>query len=186
MATRRAGEEGGQGAAGQDAGEFASPACSLREADDAWAGYATRDEVLALLDMLLEAERAGAIVAARSAAEALPGARADLLEGIGREEARWCAMLARWRESIGAPRSDAVGAFREKALAIADPDARLAFLGRGQAWVARKLREALPRLRDDALHRDLRAMLAGHEDAIARVAAALGQVEDPARGERDG
>lgn len=176
------GKRGGDGHDG-GAGEFSSPACSLREADDAWAGYATRDEVVALLSTMLEAERAGAIVAARSAAEAPPGARAGLLEEVRREEARWCAMLVRHLDALGAARSDAVGAFREKALAIADLDARLAFLNRGQAWVARKLREALPRIRDDALHRDLSAMLAGHEAAISRVAAALDQ---PAAGTNRG
>jgi hypothetical protein len=40
---------------------------------------------------------------------------------------------------------------------------RIAFLNRGQGWVVRKLREMLPRVRDDRLHVDLSAMLRSHE-----------------------
>ena len=64
--------------------------------------------------------------------------------------------------------STKVGAFREKALAIEALPERIAFLNRGQGWVVRKLREMLPRIRDDALHRDLGEMLAAHEANIAR------------------
>ena len=38
--------------------EPASPVCYARDADDVYAGYATRDELLAFLNGVLEAERA--------------------------------------------------------------------------------------------------------------------------------
>jgi hypothetical protein len=66
-----------------------------------------------------------------------------------------------------------VGGFYEKAMAIADVRARLAFVNRGQGWVVRKLREMLPRVRDDSLHGVLREMLAAHETNIASAKAVL-------------
>jgi hypothetical protein len=44
---------------------------------------------------------------------------------------------------------------------------RVAFLNRGQGWVVRKLREILPRVRDDRLHADFAEMLQSHEANIA-------------------
>ena len=43
--------------------EPSSPACLAHEADDAYMGYATREELAAFLNELLEAERAGTGVA---------------------------------------------------------------------------------------------------------------------------
>ena len=43
-----------------------SPACLAHEADDAYMGYATKDELGAFLNELLEAERAGTGVALKS------------------------------------------------------------------------------------------------------------------------
>ena len=55
-------------------------------------------------------------------------------------------------------------------MAIADPGERVIFLNRGQAWVVRKLREMLPRVRSDRLHADLSEMLRSHEANIALAA----------------
>jgi hypothetical protein len=50
--------------------EPASPACLAHEADDTYMGYASRDEIAAFLNELLEAERAGTGVGGRSAEQA--------------------------------------------------------------------------------------------------------------------
>jgi nitronate monooxygenase len=50
----------------------------------------------------------------------------------------------------------------------------MTFLNRGQGWVVRKLREMLPKVRDDGLHRELQEMLQAHEVNIARTQAVLG------------
>ena len=52
-------------------------------------------------------------------------------------------------------------------MAISDLGERIAFLNRGQGWVVRKLRELLPRVRDNSLHADLSEMLRSHEANIA-------------------
>jgi len=90
--------------------EPSSPACSMRQADDTYMGYAGRDELVAFLNGRLEAERAGARVT-------LETARA-----------------------------------------------------------VRKLREALPRVRDGGLHADLAEMLRSHESNIARASEIVGRV----------
>lgn len=147
--------------------EPASPVCYAAQGDDAYMGYAARDEIVAALDELLEAERAGAKVALASAKTADDPAEGALMTAIRADEARWCAMLSRHLKRLGATPSRKTGAFHGKAMAIAHPLERLAFLNRGQAWVVRKLEALLPRLRDDALHPDIKAMLDSHRANIA-------------------
>ena len=77
-------------------------------------------------------------------------------------------MLLKQLRALNEPASTKVGAFRDKALAIEALPERIAFLNRGQGWVVRKLRDMLPKVRDDALHRDLSEMLTSHETNIAR------------------
>jgi nitronate monooxygenase len=86
---------------------------------------------------------------------------------IQRDEARWCGMLLGHIKALGAEPSAKVGAFYGKAMAIADLTERITFLNRGQGWVVRKLREMLPRVRNDQLHADLSEMLRSHEANIA-------------------
>lgn len=145
--------------------ELASSPCGAAEADDSYMGYAGRDEVLAALNELLEAERAGTKVAVASIAAAAEDFAA-LMRQVRDDEAHWCEMLHRQIGRLGGTPSTATGAFQGKAMAIADPLERLAYLNRGQGWVVRKLEELLPRVRDDALHAELHAMLAGHRANI--------------------
>lgn len=147
--------------------EVSSPACSMHEADDAYLGYAGKDELVAFLNELLEAEHAGARVTLESARAAGSGPVAELLRRIQRDEAHWCAMLSGHLKAVGAAPSATVGAFYGKAMAIADLAERIAFLNRGQGWVVRKLRHMLPRVRRDRLHGDLSEMLRSHEANIA-------------------
>jgi len=93
---------------------------------------------------------------------------------IHKDEARWCAMLLRHIKALGETPSPKVGAFYGKAMAIADLGDRIVFLNRGQSWVVRKLREMLPRVRDNRLHSDLAEMLRSHEANIA-LAQAMGE-----------
>ena len=139
----------------------------MQEAEDAYMGYACADELIGFLNELLEAERAGARVAMESARAAGSGPLAELLRGIQRDEAHWCAMLHRQIQCLGGEPSTGTGGFYGKAMAIEEMQARLAFLNRGQGWVVRKLRDMLPRVREDALHTDLADMLRSHEVNIA-------------------
>ena len=151
-----------------DKPEYASPACYLGEADDVYSGYAPRAEIVAFLNELLEAERAGSRVTLDSAREAGQGPLADLLSAIQKDEAHWCAMLLHHVKELGAEPTPTMGAFYGKAMAIADLRERLTFLNRGQGWVVKKLKPMLLRIRDDALHADLKTMLESHEVNIAK------------------
>jgi hypothetical protein len=138
-----------------------------RPDDEAVAGDADKSALIAVLNELLEAERAGARVTLESARAVGSGPIAALLQTIQRDEARWCAMLLRHIKALGGTPSPKVGSFYDKAMAIADIGERIVFLNRGQGWVVRKLREALPRLRDDQLHADFSEMLRSHDVNIA-------------------
>jgi hypothetical protein len=113
----------------------ASPPCLLHELDPSWLGYLRRDEVAALLGELLAAEWSGTVL-----------------------ETAWLrAMLRRHLARLGGvsplePRRRDIGA-----RAADGPWAGPAAAG----WdrLARGLREALPRLHDDALQRDLADLL---------------------------
>lgn len=153
--------------------EPASPVCYAATADDAYMGYASRDEVIALLNELLEAERAGARAAVGSMAMAAPAGWRELWHLIRDEEAHWCAMLSRHITRLGGTPSHRTGAFYDKTLAIPAPLQRLSFLNRGQGWMARRLEQELPRIRDDLLHADLKEMARRHRETIATAQAFL-------------
>lgn len=150
-------------------GEFSSPACSMHEVNDAYMGYADKNELKNFLNELIEAERAGARVVLASARAADPGPLAKLLRAVQRDEARWCAMLVRHVKALDERPSVHTGAFYGKAMAVAGLRERIAFVNRGQGWVVRKLREFLPRVRDEKLHSDLSEMLRSHEINIERL-----------------
>ncbi|MGD9664120.1 MAG: DUF6306 domain-containing protein [Novosphingobium sp.] len=143
-----------------------SPVCYAAEAADSYMGYADRDEILAELNELLEAERAGARVALDSSKLTEPLGYRDLMQGVRADEAHWCDMLTRHIKHLGGSPSGTTGDFFGKAMAIAAPLDRLSFLNRGQAWVVRKLEKLLPRVRDDALHADLKDMADRHRTNI--------------------
>lgn len=153
--------------------ELASPVCYAAEADDSYMGYLGREELIAALDELLEAERAGVRVGARLVQTAGDPASLALARTIRRDEARWCRMLSGALRRLGARPSTKVGPFYDKVMALDGFESRLALLDRGQAWVARRIKEALPKIRDDRLHADLTAMLEAHIANIELTRAAL-------------
>lgn len=132
-----------------------------------------RDSLISELETLLQAERAGAKVAAGLVAQAASPALKGLAEMIRRDEVRWCRMLSGALRDLGATPSVTVGAFYEKATAISDLEARFAFVNRGQAWVVRKLEALVPRVRGEGLHADLLEMLAAHDRNIAEAESTL-------------
>jgi nitronate monooxygenase len=131
------------------------------------ADYASRDELVAELNTLLEAERAGARVGAGLVREARDPEMKALARVIHADEVRWCRALFAALVELEAEPSTVVGGFYEQATAIEQLEARVAFVNRGQGWVVRKLRGLLPRIRNGALHQTLTEMLTAHEVNIA-------------------
>jgi hypothetical protein len=138
-------------------------------------GFVCSAELVAELNVLLEAERAGARVAARISADARDPELKALARVIHADEVKWCKALFHALLDLGAEPSTKVGGFYENAMSIDGVEARLAFVNRGQGWVARKLRTLGPRVRDEALHATLREMLEAHERNIGSANAALAE-----------
>jgi hypothetical protein len=128
----------------------------------------TTDEIGALLNTLLEAERAGATVltAFVHQVDLGPHGRAEMRR-IQRDESHNCGVLIRLLDSLGVERSRVTGDFLHKALAVKGAVPRLQFLNRGQAWVERRIAEALPRIADAHVRRALEAMRISHVANIA-------------------
>jgi len=153
--------------------ELASPVCYAAEFEEN-SMAAKNSALVALLNELLEAERAGARVTLESVADAQDAATRELIEAIHRDEVKWCGVLMRAiRHLQGAPGTK-TGDFHGRAMAIGELAERLAFLNRGQGWVARKLRELLPQVDDPAIRDDLAEMLSSHESNLGKVNTLLG------------
>jgi nitronate monooxygenase len=131
------------------------------------------DDLVAELNVLLEAERAGARVGANLVQEAAGGTFEALAKTIQADEVRWARALFEAVSELGAAPSEKVGDFYGKALAVEGLEARLAFTNRGQGWVVRKLRELIPRIENPKLVATLQAMLDAHVTNIADANAAL-------------
>ena len=90
----------------------------------------TKHDLVATLNELLEAERAGARVTLETARQARHPSIVELMQYIQHDEARWCAMLLRRIRQLGGTASPRMGAFYEKAMAIDDIAERITFLNR--------------------------------------------------------
>lgn len=134
-----------------------------------------RDALGALLNELLEAERAGARVLLEFLEDYPRHSPSwDALREVQQDEAHNCVLLGQLLARCGIEPSEATGEFLRKALAVHGRRARLEYLNRGQAWVARKIDAALPAIEDGETARALAEMRDSHRrnvaacDALAR------------------
>lgn len=154
-----------------ETGSYSSPPCYAHEIDPNYfmpPPPMPTEDLVAFLNTLLEAERAGAKTIAYYLKDTTDGPVRAALESTGKDEARYTALLRRLIERLGGHPSGATGGFFEKARAVDGAEERLAFLNRGQGWVARKLKEALPRITDSEVYEALSEMHRTHLDNIAR------------------
>jgi 5-formyltetrahydrofolate cyclo-ligase len=149
-----------------DAGGYASPACSAHEIAPDYFGTVpplSAAELIDLLNVLLEAERAGAKVLAAFLDDYQRDTPAwRQLAAVQRDEAQNCVILSDLVKKLGGTPSAKTGDFLGKALAVEGRVARLQFLNRGQGWVARKIGEALPQVQQDFARAALSAMSESH------------------------
>ena len=147
---------------------LSSPPCYAADFPGYFGDASLAPEVVARLNALLEAERAGAKVL-RLLARELPDdapARA-LLESVCDDEGDNAVALYRTIRRLGGEASAVTGAFVEKTLAIEGLEARLRFVNTGQQWVVRKIDELLPLVHDGAARAMLDAMRQSHRGNIA-------------------
>ena len=154
----------------EEIGTFASPPCFMHELQPL---LMSNDEILRLLNLLLEGERAGVQAVSELRAAARDAASSTTLKEIATDEARYCAMLMRHIARLGGVASTETGAFLGKIRAAEPGNARLALLNRGQGWVVRQIRTDLPLIGDEALRRDLAEMAETHERNVARCEALI-------------
>lgn len=132
-------------------------------------GPMPRQELGRLLNLLLEAERAGAKLLAAYLNE-LPLGTAEWvgLHEVQRDEAHNCAVLIHYLLEAEVAPSTATGDFYCKGLEISGWRERLEFLNRGQRWVARRIAETLPRIAPSGAKSALQEMRESHLANIAR------------------
>jgi hypothetical protein len=122
----------------------------------------THAELGGFLNLLLEAERAGAkLLSAYLDELPLESARWTRMRAVQLDEARNCAVLLHLLLEAEVTPTAAVGDFYGRGLAIRGWRERLEFLNRGQAWVAKRIAAALPRL-PPAAQKPLQEMLDSH------------------------
>ena len=124
----------------------------------------SRDEEVAFLNRMLEAERAGANALLNILEEhTRHGAAWTALRRIHADEAHNCGLLGTEIKRLGADYSHATGDFLGKLLAVQGPRARVEFLARGLRWAVKRFDEAVPRLDPGA-----RATIAGIRESHLR------------------
>jgi hypothetical protein len=127
-----------------------------------------REEFGCLLNLLLEAERAGAKLLAAYLDELPPGTGRWIgLHAVQRDEARNCAVLIHHLLEADVTPSMSTGDFYRKGLEINSWRERLQFLNRGQRWVAKRIAAALPRIPASRAKSALQAMHESHRANIA-------------------
>ena len=122
-----------------------------------------RDELIAALNELLAAERAGAQVANASLREATSDIQQSVLQQVHRGEADSCKRLRDCLIMLDTEPAHGRGAFYEKCMAITDLGDRLALVARGQKWVIRKLQALLEVVTHPGIRQELEAVLQTHE-----------------------
>ena len=127
----------------------------------------------AFLNTLLEAERAGAKLLSAYLDELTPGSFMwKQIRAVQLDESHNCAVLIHLLLEAEVTPTPAVGSFYGKGLAIQGWRERLEFLNRGQAWVAKRLAAALPRVPERA-RPALQVMLDSHVANIGSCEALL-------------
>lgn len=125
-------------------------------------GIEDGNDLIEWLQMLLEAEHAGALIMIDSLKEARSEALIRQLETLHFSEAASCQRLRRSLKRLGAVPSKKVSEFHAKTMIISDMDERLMFIARGQRWVAKRIEERLPTISQRWLYEELKAVLTLH------------------------
>lgn len=97
--------------------------------------------LLNFYNMLLEAERAGVTVLSELNMQTEERQLKPILKKFLRDEGVNCRILVSLIHDLDAKPSEKTGAFADKVRALDNLDEKIQLLIRGQAWVARKIKE---------------------------------------------
>ncbi|WP_255350643.1 DUF6306 domain-containing protein [Cupriavidus sp. SK-3] len=130
---------------------------------------ANRDVVLATLNALLEAERAGAKVTSQTAAEISDPDLRRLVASIRQDEARWCVILTKALFGVASYTYPENRRALQQGDGYRRPAATHGLPEPGPGLARSQARGLLPAIHEEQLHNALAAMLASHRDNIRRV-----------------
>lgn len=146
---------------------LSSSPCGRDDAETQSRGHAGREEILALCNDLLAAERAGARITWRLRDATGDAELAELMNRVHEDERASCRLLIEAIRQLDGEALPGVGDFEGKVMALTNETGRIALLNRGQAWVVRRLESLLPRIEDAGVAACLQEMLALHQQNIA-------------------
>lgn len=142
--------------------------------DDTNTAPMTDAELIELFNTLLECERAGVKVLTEYEKDFAGNDQAiELVVASRHDEGKYCRLMFDYLRELGADISKNTGSFADKALAVEGKAERLAFLNRGQGWVAREVAKALPRVPYAHMREGLQEMLDTHRENIDRTQALI-------------
>lgn len=127
--------------------ELNSPACSMRQADDVYMGFAGNVEIVRLLTDLLDAETARNAIACAFDDDSVP---------MGQGE--FCHVLMQHLKQRNAEPGVRMSPLYRRALAASDAQSRRQCIVSDARSLAVRIRAVLARIRDDKLHADLTRM----------------------------
>ena len=122
--------------------------------------------LLNFFNMLLEAERAGVTVLNELNMQVEDRRFKPILEKFLRDEGVNCRILISLIHDLNAKPSDKTGEFVDKIRALDNLDEKIQFLIRGQAWVARKIKEFRFNLPAGSAYWFLEAIKKQHEENV--------------------
>jgi hypothetical protein len=117
-------------------------------------------------NMLLEAERAGVTVLNELNMQVEDQRLKPILKKFLRDEGVNCRILVSLIHDLNAKPSDKTGAFVDKIRALDNLDEKIQLLIRGQAWVARKIKESRFNLPPGSAYWFLKAIKIQHEENV--------------------
>jgi hypothetical protein len=117
-------------------------------------------------NMLLEAERAGVTVLGELVQQVEEERLTPVLKKFLRDEGVNCRILVSLIHDLNAEPSDKTGAFVDKVRALDNLDEKIQLLIRGQAWVARKIKEFRFNLPAGSAYWFLEAIKKQHEENV--------------------
>jgi len=125
-------------------------------------------ELVAFLNRMLEAERAGARALVVFMGDwPRHGAEWQSLRKIHEDEAHNCALIGAQLKGLGHDYSHATGEFYAKAVTVEGARERIAFLAKGLRWAMREFDRALPAISDTQIRTLFQGMRERHERSAA-------------------
>ena len=123
-------------------------------------------KLLDFYNMLLEAERAGVTVLRELNMQVEDRRLKPILEKFLRDEGVNCRILVSLIHDLNAKPSGKTGAFVDKMRALDNLDEKIQLLIRGQAWVARKIREFQNHLPTGSAYLFMDAIKVQHQENV--------------------